>query len=455
MLNSNVSKESAERFGKWLGESNYPFIYKTMAGIFNTVEPWIDESRILEMLENVSIEDKLIVEFFLLGYEKEKDTLLKILGRENLEFILNCGFAVENENKIEPEGFVILPINTLFLIVSLPSCYQNAKKRMSDIYIGSDSTKLMKYIRKENYAKVLDLCAGSGVQGLNVADYSDKIVEVELNDIAYNAAVLNAKINGISEEKYEVRKGDLYQVVDEHFDCIISNPPFVPVPKDIVFPLCGDGGEDGLDLVRKIVAGYEHFLNPSGKAYMVLECIGNEAGPYIVDCMKSILKSGVINVSLINRQQIEFQADASAKIAIEIYEDPQNYDRYYNAWMEMFHKTQAVYIYPVVIEYINNGHPLKINIIKNYNKWSLDSEFETVPNLDIKKREQEYYEADVDAKCKAIFDSEVKSLLETARGKKLRENIVLTDSPKVIIAKIKKLLNTANSLEEKGVIIPK
>jgi hypothetical protein len=167
------------------------------------------------------------------------------------------------------------------------------------------------------------------------------------------------------------------------------------------------------------------------------------------------LKSGVINVSLINRQQIEFQADASAKIAIEIYEDPQNYDRYYNAWMEMFHKTQAVYIYPVVIEYINNGHPLKINIIKNYNKWSLDSEFETVPNLDIKKREQEYYEADVDAKCKAIFDSEVKSLLETARGKKLRENIVLTDSPKVIIAKIKKLLNTANSLEEKGVIIPK
>lgn len=59
MLNSNVSKESAERFGKWLGESNYPFIYKTMAGIFNTVEPWIDESRILEMLENVSIEDKL------------------------------------------------------------------------------------------------------------------------------------------------------------------------------------------------------------------------------------------------------------------------------------------------------------------------------------------------------------------------------------------------------------
>lgn len=53
-----------------------------MAGIFNTVEPWIDESRILEMLENVSIEDKLIVEFFLLGYEKEKDTLLKILGRE-------------------------------------------------------------------------------------------------------------------------------------------------------------------------------------------------------------------------------------------------------------------------------------------------------------------------------------------------------------------------------------
>lgn len=324
MLNSNINNESAQRFGEWLRESNYAFIYKTMAGIFNTVEPWIDEKIVNEMLRDVTETDRHITEFFLLGYAKEKNLLNNILGEKNLEFLCESGFAVDMEEVIEPQGFVILPINNLFLIVSLPSCYRNAKKRMSDIYIGSDSTKLMKYIKKESYDNVLDLCAGSGVQGLNIVDCAKKVVEVELNDVAYNAAILNGKINGISQNRYEVRKSDLYQKVPEQFDCIISNPPFVPVPQNIVFPLCGDGGEDGLDLVRKIVTGYTQHLKPFGKAYMVLECIGDEEGPYVVKCMEEILKSGSINVSLINRQQIEFQADASAKIAIEIYKDPEN-----------------------------------------------------------------------------------------------------------------------------------
>ena len=58
MLNSNISNESAQGFGEWLRESNYAFIYKTMAGIFNTVEPWIDEKIINEMLKDVTEIDR-------------------------------------------------------------------------------------------------------------------------------------------------------------------------------------------------------------------------------------------------------------------------------------------------------------------------------------------------------------------------------------------------------------
>lgn len=455
MLNSNISNESAQGFGEWLRESNYAFIYKTMAGIFNTVEPWIDEKIINEMLKDVTEIDRHITEFFLLGYAKDKKLLKKILGDRNLEFLCETGFASDVEGLIEPQGFVILPIDDLFLIVSLPSCYSNAKKRMSDIYIGSDSTKLMKYIKRDSYDSVLDLCAGSGVQGLNIIENAEKVVEVELNDVAYNAAILNGKINGISPKKYEVRKSNLYQMVPEQFDCIISNPPFVPVPENIVFPLCGDGGEDGLDLVRKIISGYTQHLKPFGKAYMVLECIGDEEGPYVVKCMKEILKSGSINVSLINRQQIEFQADASAKIAIEIYKDPENYNNYYNAWMDMFNRTGATYIYPVVVEYINNGKPLEINIIRNYNKWALDSKFELAPDVAIVKKEKDFYEVTVNGVGRAAFDEEVKHLIEDMPGKKLREYLDTEDNPRINISKIKSLLNTVNGLEAKGIIIPK
>ncbi|CUQ87759.1 Uncharacterised protein [[Ruminococcus] torques] len=130
MLNSNISNESAQGFGEWLRESNYAFIYKTMAGIFNTVEPWIDEKIINEMLKDVTEIDRHITEFFLLGYAKDKKLLKKILGDRNLEFLCETGFASDVEGLIEPQGFVILPVDDLFLIVSLPSCYSNAKKRI-------------------------------------------------------------------------------------------------------------------------------------------------------------------------------------------------------------------------------------------------------------------------------------------------------------------------------------
>ena len=91
MLNSNISNESAQGFGEWLRESNYAFIYKTMAGIFNTVEPWIDEKIINEMLKDVTEIDRHITEFFLLGYAKDKKLLKKILGDRNLEFLCETG----------------------------------------------------------------------------------------------------------------------------------------------------------------------------------------------------------------------------------------------------------------------------------------------------------------------------------------------------------------------------
>lgn len=455
MLRADINNDKAEQFGRWLNESNYAFIYKSMAGIFNTVEPWIEEKQIEVMLDDLSSDDSCIVEFFLLGYGKEKSELLRILGRENYDFLLEMGFASEIGNLIDPQGFCILPIEDLFLIVSLPSCYKNAKQRISDIYIGSDSTKLMKYIKKGTYESILDLCAGSGVQGLNVAAYADKVVEVELNDIAYNAALLNAKINGVSQDKYEVRKGDLYNVVTEKFDCIISNPPFVPVPKDITFPLCGDGGEDGLDIVRTIVGGFENYLKPSGKAYMVLECIGNEEKPYVVDCMKEVLKTGIINVSMINRQQIEFQADASAKIAISIYDDPQNYDMYYKAWMNMFKRNNATYIYPVVVEYVNNDKELEVNYLRNYSKWSLDSKFEVTSGVEISECNKQYFAAYEKGKTKAVFDEEVKDLLEINGNKSLRTMIKDCMDTGAYIKKIKSTLKAVSGLEAQGIIVKK
>lgn len=82
--------------------------------------------------------------------QKNKKLLKKILGDRNLEFLCETGFASDVEGLIEPQGFVILPVVILFLIVSYLAAIVMQKNECRIIYIGADSTKLMKYIRRDS-----------------------------------------------------------------------------------------------------------------------------------------------------------------------------------------------------------------------------------------------------------------------------------------------------------------
>lgn len=451
MLVSEISSNLAFDFGKWLSGSNYGFIYKSICGVLNSVEPWVEENNAKRIIGQLNNRDRKLTEFLLLGASQSKKDINGIFDSQSVKFLLDSGFAEESGDMINPAGYVILPVGELFLIVSLPSNYSNMKKKVSDIYIGSDSLKLMKFVKSEHYNRVLDLCAGSGVQGLNLAAHSDNVVAIELNDIAYASAILNAKINNINSEKYQIRKGNLYDVADGNFDCIISNPPFVPVPKSITFPLCGDGGEDGQDIAREIINGYDKFLLKDGKAYMVLECIGDEIGPYIINYMKDRLKSGVINVSLLNRQPIELQADASAQIAMSLSDKHENYETYFNDWMQIFKAYNAEFIYPVVIEYIKTGGALEINYLRNYNLWSLNSKFKILPNVTFKTENSDTYVACLNNKEKASFDEEVMNTLRTFEGVEIRKAIKSNTAQEKIL-QIRNLLYAMNLLEDKGII---
>jgi release factor glutamine methyltransferase len=75
------------------------------------------------------------------------------------------------------------------------------------------------------------------------------------------------------------------------FHCIVSNPPYIPsaeipelspeVRKEPLLAL--DGGSDGLDLIRKIIAGAPKHLYPDGKLFL-------EADPKQMVCITRIFK---------------------------------------------------------------------------------------------------------------------------------------------------------------------
>ena len=130
---------------------------------------------------------------------------------------------------------------------------------------------------------VLELCTGSGCLAIMMADTFANAV-VDAIDISKDALAV-AETN-IREYKLEGRvnpiESDLYENVPfKKYDLIITNPPYVNAESMRTLPqeymvepqIALAGGEDGMDLVRKIIAGAAERLTPDG--ILVVE-IGNE-----------------------------------------------------------------------------------------------------------------------------------------------------------------------------------
>lgn len=135
----------------------------------------------------------------------------------------------------------------------------------------------------EGVENVLELCTGSGCLAIMMADAFPNAV-VDAVDISGDALAVAER--NIRDYKLEGRvnpiESDLYQNVPfKKYDLIVSNPPYVNSDSMSKLPpeylrepqIALAGGEDGMDLVRKIVDGAAERLTPEG--ILVVE-IGNE-----------------------------------------------------------------------------------------------------------------------------------------------------------------------------------
>lgn len=131
-------------------------------------------------------------------------------------------------------------------------------------------------------ARILDLCTGSGCIGIACA-YAFPAAEVLLSDLSADALAV-AEINIEAHQlqgRVETRWSDGFDgMPGERFDLIVSNPPYVDaedmteLPDEYLHePEMGlAAGQDGLDLVRKMLAQAADHLTEQG--VLVIE-VGN------------------------------------------------------------------------------------------------------------------------------------------------------------------------------------
>lgn len=172
-----------------------------------------------------------------------------------------------------------------------------------------DTEVLVECVMKELHdgMRILDLCTGTGCILISLLKYSNDCAGtgIDISEDAVKLARENA--DRLLGDAVDVTflAGDLYTPLSresEGFDIIVSNPPYIPsgvidtlAPevRDYEPQLALDGGNDGLDIIRRILDEAFAYLIPGGALFME---IGFDQGETV---KKIFEESGLTDVRII------------------------------------------------------------------------------------------------------------------------------------------------------------
>lgn len=167
----------------------------------------------------------------------------------------------------------------------------------------------------EQGESILDLCCGSGIQGIAAAVLrggNAHVTCIDINPRAVRFSRFNACLNNLDLSRFTAVVGDLYTALDAdvgnaaaavqetdqfrrsklkyteadagNFDLILANPPFIPVPPKLEsatrrYDLFAAGGSTGEEVLREIFVGALDRLRPGG----LLAVVSELANPAVFD----------------------------------------------------------------------------------------------------------------------------------------------------------------------------
>jgi len=251
-----------------LGQGTEDFFAESSALVLQTLSlDWNADSEILDA--------KLLA--------SEKAEFLQLLERRinekvptsyllNLAYFFNKPFYVD-ERVLIPRS----PIAELIENRFAPYCLdENGEMRAADNNLPVNT-------QPKTPQRILDMCTGSGCIAIALA-YAFPDSEVDATDISKEALEV-ASINAEHHDKqYQVAllESDLFAKIpaENQYDLIVSNPPYVDAEDMADLPdefrhepeLALAAGQDGLDLVRKMLAQAADYLTEDG--LIVIE-VGN------------------------------------------------------------------------------------------------------------------------------------------------------------------------------------
>ncbi|MCH4889361.1 peptide chain release factor N(5)-glutamine methyltransferase [Acidaminobacter sp. JC074] len=224
------------------------------------------EEKLKEATEDYLIDAKLLLEFVL-----DKDSLYIFMNKdkdlsdaeiEKYEAVLKRRFAGEPlQYIVGQQAFMGLDFYVAPGVLIPRSDTENLV------------TKVIEKIKSSGYQTVLDIGTGSGAIHISLCHYLESIhcTTVDISEDAIKIAKKNAEALNV-KDRVKYVKSDVFENIDETFDVIVSNPPYIPtevidgLQKELFHEpkIALDGGQDGYDFYRRIIKESPKYLNNHG-----------------------------------------------------------------------------------------------------------------------------------------------------------------------------------------------
>ncbi len=250
-----------------------------MAGL----NEFLSSDRLRATLSNESDGLGFLIRLFLVGEALPTKDLDSVIPAGALQAMKDLGLLVEDPSDHAKvcSSAALYPNGTLFIVSDRWASPEGKAPDLPGDFVfpalTANTSQFLATLPQEPCESFLELCSGAGAAALEAAPHARHAWAVDITERSTMMAVFNRLLNGV--DNLTVMQGDLYACLgDLTFDRIVAHPPYMPVIQRA--QIFYDGGADGEQVTRRIVADLPRYLRPGGRFYCLAQGSDRADGPF-------------------------------------------------------------------------------------------------------------------------------------------------------------------------------